>query len=174
MTVTKERDNRLFDRLVRDADAVEASGHAMMRTPDDARDAADMVAFSAMDRLGMRGGAGADVFETAAGAVRRGEMAPEAASASVIAELRQAARAMDEADAERQVRFAPRPPTETSLTALRDFDKPGGRGQMAQTQPKPEDAEAEALAAASWDDLPEVVEEERALTALRACAPGGG
>lgn len=165
-------DNRLLDRIVRDADAVEASGHGMARTPDDARLAADMIAMSAMDRLALKGGAGSEAFEKAAGAVARGE-APDAVSRNVVAALREAARAMDEADADRAMRIAPGRPSEAAIRAVEPFDRPGGPGQKAQIEPKPEDAEAEALAGTLWDDLPEVGEEERALSVLRQCAPGG-
>lgn len=161
-------DRPLYERIVRDADAVEAFGHAFVRTPQEASVAADMVAFSAMDRLAT-GRDGADAF--AAALARKGP--PDEGARAIVAELRDAVRVMDEVDADRLARIAPGRPSEGAVRAVEPFDKPGGPGQKAQAEPKPEDAETEAMAGTLWDDLPEVGEEERALSVLRQCAPGG-
>lgn len=161
-------DRPLYERIVRDADAVEAFGHAFARTPQEASVAADMVAFSAMDRLAT-GRDGADAF--AAALARKGP--PDEGARSVVAELRDAVRVMDEVDADRLARIAPGRPSEGAVRAVEPFDRPGGPGQRAQAEPKPEDAETESMAGTLWDDLPEVGEEERALSVLRQCAPGG-
>ena len=161
-------DRSLYERIVRDADAVEAFGHAFVRTPEEAGVAADMIVFSALDRLST-GRDGADAFSAALARTSP----PEAAVRKVVAELRDAVRAMDEADADRLARIAPGRPSEGAVRAVEPFDKPGGPGQRAQAEPKPEDADAEAMAGTLWDDLPEVGEEERALSVLRQCAPGG-
>lgn len=161
-------DGPLYEKVVRDADAVEAFGNAFARTPEEASVAADMIAFSAVDRLATARD-GSDAFSSA---VAR-KATPDEAGREVVAELRDAVRAMDEADADRLARIAPGRPSDAAVRAVGPFDRPGGPGQKAQAEPKPEDAEAEAIAGTLWDDLPEAGDEERALNVLRQCAPGG-
>lgn len=165
-------DARLFSSLVRNADAIEAGGNALARTENEARLARDMIAYSAIDKLALRVGVVGDTFGDAAGAVTRGDLTLAQGARNIIDELRESSRTANLLDAERRVNLDPQPPSEVAREALRPFDEPGGKGQAEQVRPKPEDAEAEARA--SWDDLPEVTEERRALDVLRACAPAKG
>lgn len=164
-------DARLFSSLVRNADAIEAGGNALARTENEARLARDMIAYSAIDKLALRVGVVGDTFGDAAGAVTRGDLTLAQGARNIIDELRESTRLAAALDAERRVNLDPLPPSEIARDALRPFDEPGGRGQAEQVRPKPEDAEAEARA--SWDDLPEATEEQRAFDVLRVCAPGG-
>lgn len=165
-------DARLFASLVRNADAIEAGGNALARSENEARLARDLVAFSAIDKLALRVGSVGDTFGAAASAVTRGELTLAAGARNIVDELRESARMIDAADAERRVTLDPSAPGEPARDALKAFDAPGGKGQAEQIRPKPEDAEAEARASLQWDDLPEVGDEQRAADVLRVCAPG--
>jgi hypothetical protein len=164
-------DARLFSSLVRNADAIEAGGNALARTENEARLARDMIAYSAIDKLALRVGVVGDTFGDAAGAMTRGDLTLAQGARNIIDELRESSRMGDLLDAERRVTLDPSAPSQIARDALRPFDEPGGKGQSDQVRPKPEDAETEARA--SWDDLPEVTEEQRAVDVLRVCAPGG-
>lgn len=165
-------DARLFSSLIRNADAIEAGGNALARTENAARLARDMIAYSAIDKLALRVGAVGDTFGDAAGAVTRGDLTLAQGARNIIDELRESSRLADALDAERRINLDPSAPSDIARQALRAFDEPGGRGQREQTRPKPKDAGAEARA--SWDDLPEVTEEQRALDVARACATAKG
>lgn len=156
--------------VTRDADAIEAGGYAIARTPVEARLARDLVAFSAIDKLALRFGQVGDTFGAAAAAVMRGEVTVASGARGIVDELREATRLATSIDADRRVTIDPEAPSETAARALAPFSEPGGRGQADQIRPKAEDAEAETRA--SWDDLPEATEEQRALDVLRVCAPG--
>lgn len=163
-------DARLFGQLVRNADAIEAGGNALARNANEARLARDLVAYSQIDKLALRVGQVSDTFGEAAAAITRGDISMAQGAKGVVDELREASRLADEIDADRRVNLDPAAPSPMAQQALSPFDEPGGRGQKEQMQPKPEDAETEARA--SWDDLPEATEEQRALDVLRVCAPG--
>lgn len=165
-------DARLFSSLIRNADAIEAGGNALARSENEARLARDLVAFSAIDKLSLRSGSVGDTFGAAASAVTRGDLTMAAGARNIVDELRESARLIDAADAQRRVTLDPAAPGQSARDALTPFETLGGRGQAEQIRPKPEDAEAEARASLQWDDLPEVGDEQRAADVLRACAPG--
>lgn len=164
-------DARLFGQLVRNADAIEAGGNALARNANEARLARDLVAYSQIDKLALRVGQVGDTFGDAAAAITRGDMTMSQGAKGIVDELREATRLADQIDADRRVNLDPSAPSPMARQALSPFDEPGGRGQVDQARPKPEDAEIEARASQLWDDLPEVTEEQRALDVLRVCAP---
>ncbi len=164
-------DARLFGALVRNADIIEAGGNALARDTNASRVAADLAASSAIDKLALRAGMIGDTFGEAASAIARGDLSVAQGARNIVADLREAARRGADVDAERAVILTPTAPTDQARTVLAPYDAPGGPGQRAQTEPKPEDAARES--AALWDDLPPVGDEERALDVLAACAPGG-
>lgn len=164
-------DARLFGALVRNADIIEAGGNALARDTNALRVAADLAASSAIDKLALRAGTIGDTFGEAAGAIARGDLTVAQGARNIVADLRDAARRGADVDAERAVVLTPSAPTDQARAALKPYDAPGGPGQRAQTEPKPEDAARES--AALWDDLPPVGDEDRALDILAACAPGG-
>lgn len=165
-------DAKLFSSLIRNADAIEAGGNALARTENEARLARDLAASAALDRLSLRVGQVGDTFGAAATAITRGDMTTEAGARSIVDELRQATTLSDAIESNRAIGLTPDPPSEASMKALRSFDEPGGRGQIDQAAPKPEDVEAEARVATLWDDLPQVGDEQKALDVLSVCAPG--
>lgn len=164
-------DARLFGALVRNADIIEAGGNALARDTNASRVAADLAASSAIDKLALRAGTIGDTFGEAAGAIARGDLTAAQGARNIVADLREAARRGADIDGERAVVLTPSAPTDQARAALKPFDEPGGPGQRAQTEPKPEDAARES--ASLWDDLPAVGDEDRALDILAACAPGG-
>lgn len=165
-------DARLFSSLIRNADAIEAGGNALARTENEARLARDLAASAAVDRLSLRVGQVGDSFGAAALAITRGDMTTAAGARAIIDELRQASSLADAVDDARAIALTPERPSEMAVSALAPFDLPGGRGQLQQIEPKPEDVASEARLATLWDDLPEAGEEQRALDVLRVCAPG--
>ena len=171
-TVLKQlrADSRLFASLIRNADAIEAGGNALARTENEARLAQDMAASAAVDKLSLRAGQTGDIFGGAARSVARGDLTLAQAARDIVEDLRRATALADAVDADRAVTLNPRPPVPDA--GLQGFDRPGGPGQMAQIEPKPEDAAVET--ATLWDDLPDIGEEQQALDALRVCAPGRG
>jgi hypothetical protein len=164
-------DARLFGALVRNADIIEAGGNALARDTNASRVAADLAASSAIDKLALRAGTIGDTFGEAASAIARGDLTVAQGARTIVADLREAARRGADVDAERAVILTPTAPTDQARTVLAPYDAPGGPGQRAQTEPKPEDAARESVAL--WDDLPPVGDEDRALDILAACAPGG-
>jgi hypothetical protein len=165
-------DARLFSSLIRNADAIEAGGNALARTENEARLARDLAASAAVDRLSLRVGQVGDSFGAAALAITRGDMTTAAGARAIIDELRQASNLADAVDDARAIKLTPERPSEMAVSVLAPFDLPGGRGQLQQIEPKPEDVASEARLATLWDDLPEAGEEQRALDVLRVCAPG--
>ena len=164
-------DARLFSALVRNADVIEAGGNALARDTNASRVAADLAASSAIDKLALRAGTIGDTFGEAAGAIARGDLTVAQGVRNIVVDLREATRRGADVDAERAVTLTPSAPSEPARAALKPFDQPGGRGQVAQAQPKPEDAGRES--ATLWDDLPAIGDEDRALDVLSICAPGG-
>ncbi|WP_426040758.1 hypothetical protein [Brevundimonas sp. TWP2-3-4b1] len=164
-------DARLFSALVRNADVIEAGGNALARDTNASRVAADLAASSAIDKLALRAGTIGDTFGEAAGAIARGDLTVAQGVRNIVADLREATRRGADVDADRAVILTPSAPSEPARAALKPFDEPGGRGQVAQAQPKPEDAGRES--ATLWDDLPAIGDEDRALDVLSICAPGG-
>ncbi|MEW6539154.1 MAG: hypothetical protein AB1448_11270 [Pseudomonadota bacterium] len=164
-------DARLFGALVRNADAIEAGGNALARSDNEMRVARDLAASSAIDKLALRAGTIGDTFGEAAAAVARGDLSVPQASRSIVDELRTAQSAVDAVNEDRRALLNPDRPSDDTRAALSDFSEPGGRGQAAQAEPKPEDAAREQTAL--WDDLPEIGDEDRALSVLSVCAPGG-
>lgn len=223
------RDQRTFGLLVRNADAIQAGGNVLATDANAQRLALDRAAGEMVSRLALRSGEMGEAFTKAAEGVTLGTTTVAAAVKGLTARIRAAAKAGELEDMARAERLNPAPPTEGALAAAKTFAEPGGLGQKAQIEPKPEDAaleaswregipdedlaeamrkvletgefegglkanaaglewaqaqlaEAEARMAAKeppppsglFDDLPD--EEgalERALTHLRACAPGG-
>lgn len=166
-------DARLFSSLIRNADAIEAGGNALARNENEARLARDLAASAAVDRLSLRVGQVGDTFGEAATAITRGDMTTAAGARAIIEELRAASVLADAVNAERRVNIDPAAPDPAALELLAPFAEPGGRGAVAQIEPKPEDVTREAESAALWDDLPEIGDEQRALDVLTVCAPGG-
>lgn len=164
-------DARLFGALVRNADAIEAGGNALARSDNEMRVARDLAASSAIDKLALRAGTIGDTFGEAAAAVARGDLSVPQASRSIVDELRTAQSAVDAVNEDRRALLNPDRPSDDTRAALSDFSEPGGRGQAAQAEPKPEDAAREQTAL--WDDLPEIGDEDRAISVLSVCAPGG-
>lgn len=174
------RDARLFNQLVKNADAIEAGGNALARDANQARLAVDRAALEMAAKLALRHGPIGEAMAEAAAKVTKGENAATAAK-PVLARLRAALEAGERLDDLRGVALDPKPPSEAAQAVLKDFDDPAGAGAKAQIVDAPEDA---ALAADESpglfddiDQLPDVAAVEkvsRAQQALAQCVPGGG
>lgn len=168
------RDERTFGGLVRNADAIEAGGNVLSRSDNEARLAIDRAAQEVVSRLSLRAGDIGEAFAEAAAAVTKGEATVAASSRGLVQRIRNAVKKGELAEFQRKALLDPDPPSMAAREAVQAFDQPAGPGQRAQLTPKPEDAEIEAGGAGLFDDLPEIPAEERALSVLRACAPGKG
>lgn len=168
------RDEKLNAALVRNAEAIEAGGNILARSENEARLAVDRAAGELVSRLALRSGEMGEAFQLAATAVTKGEATPGAAAKGLIARIRAAVAAGEALDEVRAEILTPEAPGAAALKALDAYDQPGGAGQKAQLNDKPEDVdvEAEAASAGLFDDLPDTLSEDRALTVLKACAPG--
>lgn len=168
------KDERLNAALVRNAEAIEAGGNILARSDNEARLAVDRAASELVSRLALRSGEMGEAFSDAAAAVTKGETSPGAAAKGLVQRIRAAVAAGERLDAERAEVLNPSPPAEQALESAGLFADIAGAGQRGQLEPKPEDTEFEgAPPPGLFDDLPEVVSEERALDVLRRCAPGG-
>lgn len=164
------RDEKLNAALVRNAEAIEAGGNILARSENEARLAVDRAASELVSRLALRSGEMGEAFQLAATAVTRGEATPAAAAKGLIARIRAAVAAGERLDEIRAEVLTPDPPGPAALKAVEAFDQPGGPGQKGQLAEKPEDVGTDS--AGLFDDLPETVSEDRALSVLKACAPG--
>lgn len=168
------RDARLFNQLVKNADAIEAGGNALARDANQARLAVDRAALEMAAKLALRHGPIGEAMAEAAAKVTKGENAATAAK-PVLARLRAALEAGERLDDLRGVALDPKPPAAASEALAAKFDDPAGEGAKAQAEPAPEDAEFEAEPGGLFDDLfRESGKAEKARSALAACVPGGG
>ena len=168
------KDARLNAALVRNADAIETGGNVLARTANEQALAIDRAASELVSRLALRAGDMGEAFGMAASAVTKGETSASAAAKGLIQRIRAAVAAGERLDADREAQINPKAPSAAALAAAKAFDDPAGPGQRAQISDKPEDIDVEAEAAQNglFDDIPETVSEDRALSVLRACAPG--
>lgn len=164
------RDARLFNGLIRNADAIEAGGNALARDANQARLAVDRAALEVTAKLALRSGPIGDAMAAAAKKVMAGET-PATAAKDVLAKLRGAIEAGERLDDLRGVTLDPPPPGAASDALLKGFDDPNGEGAKGQLVDAPEDADAEPPPGL-FDDLPETGSHEKAHQALLACAPG--
>lgn len=148
------RDARLNAQLVRHAEAIEAGGNVLARNENEARLAVDRAAGELVSRLALRSGEIGEAFAEAAEAVTLKKATPGAAAKGLIARIRAAVEAGELTDMGREVMLNPKPPTPAAVEAAKVFDTPGGAGQKAQAEPKPEDAAIERppVGRATWGE----------------------
>lgn len=168
------KDTRLYGSLVRHADAIEAGGNALARSENEARLGIDRAAAELVSKLSLRSGDMGEAFQAAARDVTIGAATAGQAAKGLIQRIRSAVAAGERLDELRAETLTPTAPGEAALEAVRAFDEPAGPGARAQLAEKPEDAalEAEAASGGLFDDLPQDEGLDRAVTHLRACAPG--
>lgn len=166
------KDARLFNQLVKNADAIEAGGNALARDANQARLAVDRAALEVSAKLALRHGPIGEAMAAAAAKVTAGEN-PALAARGVIARLRSALEAGEKLDELRGVALDPKPPTAAGGALAAKFDEPGGEGAKEQALDAPEDVDEE-LPAGLFDDLPETGGAAKAREALVACVPAGG
>lgn len=168
------RDARLNAALVRHADAIETGGNVLARSANEQALAVDRAASELVSRLALRSGEMGEAFAAAAAAVTKGEASAGAAAKGLIARIRNAVAAGERLDELRAEVLTPDPPSAVARELAAGFDEPGGAGQRGQIADKPEDidVEAEAESLGLFDDMPDTTSEDRALSVLKACAPG--
>lgn len=168
------RDARLNAALVRHADAIETGGNVLARSANEQALAVDRAASELVSRLALRSGEMGEAFAQAAAAVTKGEASAGAAAKGLVARIRAAVAAGERLDELRAEVLTPDAPGAVARELAAEFDQPGGAGQRGQIADKPEDVdvEAEAESLGLFDDIPDTTSEDRALSVLKACAPG--
>jgi hypothetical protein len=172
-------ETRLYGNLVRHADAIEAGGNTLARDANEAALATDQAAMAVISKLGLRVGDIGDATREAAMRVLNGER-PADAARGVLARLRRALADGERLDQARATDIDPAPPSAGAEAHAAAFAEPGGKGQLAQIAPKPEEAHLEAPTAeppeeagheAIFEDIAGAEAEASALAELKACAP---
>ncbi|PZQ57975.1 MAG: hypothetical protein DI570_18915 [Phenylobacterium zucineum] len=139
---TLAKDTRLFNQLVKNADAIEAGGNALARDANQARLALDRAALEVAAKLALRHGPIGEAMAGAAARVAKGEAAGLAAR-PVIGALRKALEAGERLDELRGVALDPKAPGAAAEALALKFDEPGGEGARGQAEAAPEDLAAE-------------------------------
>ena len=137
-------DARIFGQLVRHADAIEAGGNALARDANEQALAVNRAALEIVSRLSLRSGPIGEALAEAAKAVLAGRRPGDAAK-PILQRIKAALAAGERLDALRGETIDPPPPPEAAVKALDAFSEPGGKGQLEQLKPKPEDAALEAV-----------------------------
>lgn len=173
---TLRGDARVFGTLVKNADAIEAGGNALARNANEAATALAQASLEVISRLALRKGPIGEAMAEAAAKIARGEISPADAAKGLSARIKAELERGVNLEALRGEAIDPAPPTAQAEQLVDGFDEPGGKGQAAQGEPKPEDA---AVEDGGLDLFADVQDDSEArgldllLERLAPCAPGG-
>ncbi|MFN4288904.1 MAG: hypothetical protein ACK4E3_10470 [Brevundimonas sp.] len=166
-----QKDARLNETLVRNADAIEAGGNVLARTDNEVRAMMDRAGHELVSKLSLRSGPLGERFSKGAVAVTEGSASVAGVAREIVKDIRALVKSGEALEVARKDVIDPEPPSQAMRDAATRFDEPDGPGAREQLEPKPEDAALEADPPPGlFDDLMEPEIEADTARVLRACA----